>query len=183
MPETYTGHCNCGSATYTLSGPPIVINACHCTYCQRESGSAFALNAFFESDRMNITAEPSLERTPLSTKSGREQHQYRCPKCKVVLYSLYGQPGNGDFMRVLKVGTLDEESRVRGKGVWEPTVHIYTGNKHSWVSIEDGKPKYEAQAKPKECWPKEALERMGVVTGKIKAAQAKGKEGGGKAKL
>ncbi|MDZ4095973.1 MAG: GFA family protein, partial [Paracoccaceae bacterium] len=42
------GHCTCGAIRYCLTEPPLFVHACHCTWCQRETGTAFAVNAMIE---------------------------------------------------------------------------------------------------------------------------------------
>ena len=51
MTETLNGACLCGHVRFHLSGGPIVTHACHCTQCQRVTGSAFAVNLMIEADR------------------------------------------------------------------------------------------------------------------------------------
>ena len=48
------GGCGCRAVRYQMEGPPLVVHACHCRWCQRETGSAFALNAMIEADRITI---------------------------------------------------------------------------------------------------------------------------------
>ena len=48
MSHLHTGRCQCGAATYEIGADPIVVYACHCTICQRQSGSAFAMAAVFD---------------------------------------------------------------------------------------------------------------------------------------
>ena len=51
------GGCACGNIRYRLTGRPLVVNACHCTWCQRESGSALAVNAVIETDCVVVQGE------------------------------------------------------------------------------------------------------------------------------
>lgn len=44
----------CGNVRYRLSSEPIYVHCCHCRSCQRESGSALALNAMIESDKVEL---------------------------------------------------------------------------------------------------------------------------------
>lgn len=44
MPAPYTGGCQCGSVRYVLTSEPLRVAACHCTECQRQSGSAFGMS-------------------------------------------------------------------------------------------------------------------------------------------
>src|SRR5579864_5797801 len=56
-----TGGCACGAVRYRLASPPMFVHCCHCRDCQRQTGSAFVLNALIETDRIAIlsgTAEP-----------------------------------------------------------------------------------------------------------------------------
>ncbi|NNL18586.1 MAG: aldehyde-activating protein, partial [Boseongicola sp.] len=39
------GGCTCGHVRYRVSSEPMIVHCCHCTWCQRQSGSAFAVNA------------------------------------------------------------------------------------------------------------------------------------------
>ena len=51
------GGCTCRHVRYRMTGKPLFVHACHCTWCQRETGTAFALNAMIEADRVEVTGE------------------------------------------------------------------------------------------------------------------------------
>ncbi|KAH8891025.1 hypothetical protein GQ53DRAFT_747281 [Thozetella sp. PMI_491] len=51
------GGCACGQVRYRLERPPLIVHCCHCTVCQRETGSGFGLNAQIEADA--VTGLPS----------------------------------------------------------------------------------------------------------------------------
>jgi hypothetical protein len=46
------GGCNCWQLRYRITTAPLILNCCHCRWCQRESGAAFALIAMIEADRV-----------------------------------------------------------------------------------------------------------------------------------
>ena len=72
------GGCTCGNIRYRLTGKPLVVNACHCTWCQRETGTVHALNAVYEFDHVeHLKAEPEIVDTP--SASGKGQKIARCP--------------------------------------------------------------------------------------------------------
>ncbi|GJC87080.1 hypothetical protein ColLi_09918 [Colletotrichum liriopes] len=48
------GGCACGNIRYSLNASPLVVHCCHCTSCQRETGTAFALNAVVEGDEVTL---------------------------------------------------------------------------------------------------------------------------------
>ena len=96
---------------------PLFVHCCHCTWCQRESGAAFALNAMIESERVELlSGAPELVDTP--SASGAGQRIARCPRCRVAVWSHYA--GAGDAVRFVRVGTLDEPGRL------PPDIHIFT---------------------------------------------------------
>ena len=126
------------------------MNCCHCTWCQRETGSAFAINAMIEADRVVLLrGEVDVVDTP--SASGKGQRIARCPHCRVAVWSNYG--GSGDVVRFVRVGTLDEPDRL------PPDVHIFTASKQRWVVLPPGTPAVAEYYKASELWPKESLER------------------------
>jgi hypothetical protein len=143
------GGCSCGAVRYRLTSGPMFVHCCHCLDCQRQTGSAFVLNALIETDRVELPAgEPQPIGMP--TDSGRPHRIFRCPSCQIAVFSEYG--GVGAF-RFVRVGTLDDPSAVR------PDVHIYTRSKQPWVRLPDDVPAFEAYYDAKTLWPAESLER------------------------
>ena len=125
------GGCACGGVRYRMTGAPIFVHCCHCRWCQRESGAAFALNALIEADRVVLLkGEPERVATP--SASGKGQTFARCPDCHVALWSNYA--GAGDLVNFVRVGTLDQPDRL------PPDIHIYTASKQPWVVIPEGMP-------------------------------------------
>ena len=103
--DTFEGGCTCRHVRYRMTSRPMFVHCCHCRWCQRETGAAFALNAMIEADRVELTAgEPEVVITP--SASGKGQKIWRCPQCKVAVWSNYA--GAGDKVRFVRVGTLDE---------------------------------------------------------------------------
>jgi hypothetical protein len=144
------GGCTCRAVRYRLIREPMIVHCCHCRWCQRETGSAFALNALVESANLMVLAgEPELVPTP--SNSGKGQRIARCPKCHVALWSHYS--GLGDVMSFVRVGTLDEPDRA------PPAVHIYTESKQPWVAIPAGAPAFSQYYKSGEVWSQESLAR------------------------
>ena len=91
--------CAIGSAT-----APMFVHCCHCRDCQRQTGSAFVLNALIETDRVTIlSGDPEPVAVP--TDSGRPHRIFRCPDCRTAVWSEYGGLPR---LRFVRVGTLDE---------------------------------------------------------------------------
>ena len=144
------GGCTCGHVRYRLTGKPMIVHACHCSWCQRETGTVHALNALYEADRVvHIAAEPEVVNTP--SASGRGQKIARCPVCKVAVWSNY--PGAGPAVRFVRVGTMDDPH------TYPPDVHIFTSTKVPWVTLPPGAKVYSEFYELDEVWSDDAKER------------------------
>ena len=155
------GGCACRTVRYRMHGVPMIVHACHCTWCQRETGTAFALNAVIEADRVELLqGEVDVIDTP--SASGKGQKIARCPDCHVALWSNY--PGGGPGVRFVRIGTLDEPGR------FPPDAHIYTGSMLPWLSLPAaGAPVFEAFYDPKAVWSQACRDRY-VAAQKAAAA-------------
>ena len=148
------GGCTCRALRYRLTDKPLFVHCCHCTWCQRETGSAFALNAMIEADRVVLlSGEADVVHTP--SNSGRGQKITRCPQCRIAVWSNYS--GAGDAIRFVRVGTLDQPFRL------PPDIHIFTSTKQPWVILPPGvaaMPEYYDRGAH---WPQESLERRAAL--------------------
>ena len=72
MVNEMAGGCACSAVRYELASPPMFVHCCHCLRCQRETGSAFVLNALIETDRIELLGRAPA---PLSvpTDSGQSR--------------------------------------------------------------------------------------------------------------
>ena len=148
------GGCTCGAVRYRMTGAPMFVHCCHCRWCQRETGAAFALNALIEADRVVVlTGAP--EGVPTPSASGRGQRIARCPECRVALWRNYA--GAGDAIRFVRVGTLDQPDRL------PPDIHIYTASKQPWVVIPPGVPAVPEYYSARDHWPAASLARRKVL--------------------
>ena len=156
MSDHLEGGCACGSVRYRLAGAPMIVHCCHCTSCQTETGSAFAVNALYEADRVETlsgAAEPVM--TP--SESRRGQQVWRCPVCRVALWSNYG--GARDVVRFVRVGTLDAPDAL------PPDIHIYTRSKLPWLRLPEGARTVDAYYDSAEIWSAASLERRARLFG------------------
>ena len=155
--ETFEGGCTCRHIRYRLASRPLFVNCCHCRWCQRDSGTAFAMNAMIEADRVEkLGGEVEVVDTP--SLSGKGQKISRCPKCRIAVWSNYS--GAGPTVRFVRVGTLDEPDRL------PPDVHIFTMSKQPWVVLPEGVPAVEEYYDRNELWPKASLDRFTALRAK-----------------
>ena len=149
MSKTLEGGCACGALRYRLESPPMFVHCCHCRDCQRQTGTAFVLNALIETARLTVL-QGEVTRSAMPTDSGRPHGIDRCTRCGTAVWSEYGGLAT---MRFVRVGTLDDPSALA------PDVHIYVRSKLPWVTLPDGVPAFDAFYSAKALWPAESLER------------------------
>ena len=139
---------------YRLTAAPLFIHCCHCRWCQRETGSAFAINALIEAAQVVVTqGTPEVIETP--SASGAGQKIARCPRCRIALWSNYG--GGGDAVRFVRVGTLANPD------AFAPDIHIFTSSKQPWVVLPAGTPAVAEYYDFKRYWPAASQERRRAV--------------------
>ena len=148
--ETFDGGCDCRAVRYRLTATPLFVHCCHCRWCQRETGSAFALNAMIETERVQLLADEP-ERVPTPSNSGKGQQIARCPHCRIALWSHYS--GAGDAIGFVRVGTLDDPDR------FPPDIHIFTASKQPWVLLPPGVPAMAEYYAREQHWPAASLAR------------------------
>ena len=152
--EVFDGGCDCRAVRYRMMSRPLFVHCCHCRWCQRESGSSFALNAMIEADHVKLLqGTPDVVDTPSS--SGQGQKISRCRQCRIALWSNYS--GAGDAVRFVRVGTLDEPDRL------PPDIHIFTESKQPWFELPVGVPAMLEYYDRDQYWPEESLERRTLL--------------------
>ena len=161
--DFHDGGCACGYVRYRMKSQPLIVHCCHCSWCQRQNGSAFAVNALIETDRVELL-QGDVTEVMVPSPSGKSQRIARCPKCQVAVWSnyliLFG--GLGDAVRFIRVGTLDDP------GSMPPDVHIYTSAKQPWVTLSPDDLVVEEYYVTKEVWPRESLERRALLMNAVK---------------
>ena len=125
MPKHEQGGCQCGFTRYRVTSPPIEIAACHCSECQRQSGSAFGMSFIVPAATFELTAG-ELQSFLVTCDSGRIKTCSFCPRCGC---RICHQTGNEIS---IKAGTFDNAVDL------QPTAHYWTGSKQTWVIIPAG---------------------------------------------
>jgi hypothetical protein len=157
------GGCDCRHVRYRMETAPLFVHCCHCSWCQRESGASFALNAMIEADRVTVlAAEPEIVPTP--SASGLGQDIARCPRCRIAVWSHYA--GAGPLIRFVRVGTLDDPS------VLPPDIHIFTASKQPWVILPPDVPAEPEYYDRDRYWPASSLARRQAILPAIERYQA-----------
>ncbi len=121
------GGCLCGKVRYSVSADPIFSGVCHCTSCQKGTGSAFSVVVAVPSP--GVAVEGTLSAYVGKGDSGKSITRRFCPNCGSPIASEAElMPG----VTMLEVGTLDDPASVT------PTMHIYCRSKFEWMQIPEG---------------------------------------------
>lgn len=122
------GGCMCGALRYEVSTPPLMIYNCHCTNCQKISGSAFNTSVIVAEAALRFTAgEPA--RVEWTSDKGTTRCGLFCGACGSRIVN-GGKPSTGAFS--LRAGTLDDTSWV------QPVGDTYTRSAQPWMRFVEG---------------------------------------------
>jgi len=169
--EPVEGGCGCGFVRYQISTDPFIVHGCHCRYCQRQTGTAFVMNALYEAKEVELLSG-HVEHIDTPSPSGKGQIICRCPKCHVAVWSNYFMGGIREGIRFVRVGTLDNPDLL------PPDVHIFTESKQPWVILSKETPIYEDFYDWETLWSKKdhaRLKELKAIAEGVKAAD----DGGG----
>ena len=126
MPAPLTGSCLCGAIRYTVSVPVTELRACHCTHCQKVSGTAGTVNAVIPGSDFRIT-QGTPKRYDSKADSGRTLYRYFCGDCGSPIYS---QRSTGTEIVVVRAGTFDNSEGMR------IATNIWTRSARPWAYID-----------------------------------------------
>ena len=133
-PPPYSGACLCGGLRFELTRLPLTYYACHCTNCQRRTGSAMRLAMWVERDAL-VVREGEIELRTFDLE-GRQRDVKVCAKCGTHLWS---EPESRPKLAVLLAATLDRHRE------FEPVAHIWTRSAVSWMIFPPGVATYATQ--------------------------------------
>jgi hypothetical protein len=123
-----TASCRCGQLTATVEGEPVRVSVCHCLNCKKRTGSAFAVQARWPAERVEIAGQSRTH--VMVADSGNSATFHFCPECGTDVY--YENNGKFDGQIAIPLGAFDDPYFAPpGFSVWEE-------RKHPWVEILGG---------------------------------------------
>ena len=133
----HEGGCLCGDIRYTVKGDPDIVVVCHCEWCQRRTGSAFAMIPKWEQANFQLTSG-NLTTYRTINDSGRWLDLGFCGKCGTNIgFTQERRP----TAQAIDAGTLDNPSVVdRHKQDFR---YIYVRSHRDWTDIPKGEAIYE----------------------------------------
>ena len=135
MSDAHDGGCQCGALRYRVEGEPVAVGICHCTQCQKQSGSAFGMSFIVRKEAFRLLSGSPKTFTRTSD-SGRPVVCAFCPDCGT---RIYHETRWLDGVVNIKPGTLDDTSFLR------PQAQIWTAKKQGWVELPSDIRSFEGQ--------------------------------------
>jgi hypothetical protein len=124
------GGCLCGDVRYTCHVASLFVYCCHCTDCQKRSGSAFAQWAAIPRNSFSLVLG-----APVAYRQGATDFWF-CPHCSV---SLWAESIARADLVFLAAGSLPDTSKLR------PIAHIWTKSAQPWIQFNGGATRYDEQ--------------------------------------
>jgi len=133
------GGCVCGAVRYVAQGDPERVTICHCTWCQRRTGSAFGVEVVFRVENVALAGDTLRTWRHVSDESGRWLDQQFCSRCGANIgFTLEAVPG----IRTIAAGTFDDPSWITPERyVFR---HVWLRSGRGWADVPEGVEQYEA---------------------------------------
>ncbi len=120
-----TAACSCGQLNLQCRGEPTSVSLCHCRDCQRRTGSAFGIAAFFPA--MAVEVDGESRRFARSSTDGFDFEFHFCPNCGSTIY----------WMTTRKSGQVAVAAGAfADPGFPPPEQCVFEQQRHPWVQVE-----------------------------------------------
>jgi hypothetical protein len=134
MSEVHEGGCLCRAIRYRVRGDPMRVSACYCTFCQRRTGGALSIHAFFDEQNIAIIGDGLTTYEHHSDESGLWLRLHACKRCATtVMLSLEKFPGT----RIITGGTFDDPNWIKIDR------HVWTRSAQHWMVFPQDVDRFE----------------------------------------
>jgi len=123
----FMGGCLCGALRYQCAEAPVMVLCCHCTDCQRRTGSAFGITVSVKSKSFRVLQGETTSWLSIRQSGNKLLFQ----SCAICGTRCWGELPDIPASTLILGGTLDDATSLK------PNAHIYTSTKQPWVSIPD----------------------------------------------
>ena len=132
MTQIHEGGCLCGGVRYVVNGDPARVTVCHCTWCQRRTGTAFAVESLFNIAQVEISGQTNRFRS-VSDESGRWLDLEFCPKCGTSIgFTFERLPDH----RMIDCGTFDDPGWVSPERF--EFRYVFLRSAQCWSDVPEG---------------------------------------------
>ena len=122
-PKPITGRCLCGAVAYSTDADPVVQAVCHCTDCQRQTGSPFSVLVAMPQAAFHCEGSTLASFSTTGSDHGAETQRKFCSACGSPVFSIAAVAPDLVF---IKTGSLDDASWI------EPAVEAWTSSAQPW---------------------------------------------------
>ena len=134
----HTGRCMCGALRFKTTGEPSRVTICHCTWCQRRTGTAFGTEVVFNNDQVEMTGDVIARYRHVSDESGRWLEVEFCRRCGTNLgFTLEAVPG----VRTLPAGAFDDPAWITAERY--KFRHVFLRSRREWSDLSPHVEQYE----------------------------------------
>ena len=131
-----TASCACGRLRVNVVGDPVRVGICNCTQCQRRTGGAFAVGAFFPNSQISAI-EGAHKAFNRSSDAGRKVEYHFCTECgSTVFWYREATPE----LTAISVGCFTDPTFP------PPKAAIWAAHKLNWVEFPAGIPILDTQS-------------------------------------
>jgi hypothetical protein len=121
-----TGGCLCGGVRFELTAPPLTAGYCHCTRCQRRTGTASSAQARIDGRTLRLLQGEELVKAWRHPEGGHEK--LFCGECGAHLFS---RSPEDQVQMSVRMGAFDGDPGIR------PSWRSYVAYSDTWESIPD----------------------------------------------
>lgn len=126
----HSGGCVCGAVRFKAIGEPSRVTVCHCTWCQRRTGTAFGVEAVFDQSQVEVVGDTIARYRHVSDESGRWLDIEFCNRCGGNLgFTLEAVPG----IRTLPAGAFDDAGWISSER--QPFRHVFAQSRRDWSDL------------------------------------------------
>ena len=137
MIDVHEGGCLCRAIRYRVRGDPMRVSACYCSFCQRRTGGALSIHAFFDEQNIELIGDGLTTYEHHSDESGLWLRLHSCNRCPTtVMLTLEKFPG----VRIITGGTFDDPNWFTIER------HIWTRSAQHWMVFRENLPCFEKSA-------------------------------------
>lgn len=126
MKQNLNGSCLCGKISYECEAEPKVQVACHCTDCQKQTGSSYSTIIGVPAESLKINGE-----TRVFTHKGSSGGLVRRNFCGDCGSPVFTEPDQSPGMLWIKTGTLDNPQ------AFQPQMHVWCQSRNDWLELGD----------------------------------------------
>lgn len=121
---TREARCSCGQLRVTCQGEPALVAVCHCQECQRRTGSAYGIAAFFAREAVTLAGSAADYDRPGG--SGFRVLQHFCPGCGS---TVFWEPARRPELIAVAVGAFADP------GFPAPQKAVFEEHRHPWAAV------------------------------------------------